>query len=47
MFFSLMVFIFLYPIFQSDDRVCIPDGILMNKAVLFIDMDGLFMCTEA
>lgn len=46
-FFSLMVFIFLYPIFQSDDRVCIPDGILMNKAILFIDMDGLFMCTEA
>lgn len=24
-----------------------PDGMLMSKAVLFIDVDGLFMCTGA
>ncbi len=41
------IYIFIALIFQCDASVCMPNGMLMNKAALFIAMDGLFMCTEA
>lgn len=44
---SVFLWIILKSLFQCDATICMLDGMLISKAVLFIDMDGLFVCTGA